>query len=251
MPSENAYAFFGRVYPERTSVEISGMNLQHTSQFGTFQMHVVTHGSQILIEAQTEEETDDIYTLKNLVQSGVSSLTDPLSFLVGKHVDVEIVAVITPSGDKRVFGVEYPYISEKISSEEIQSEWLPKILAVYQTEASPYLQHAFTDFRLAMKHAEDTGFYCFRAVESLRQFFNSGDDSNSWKSLRKAINVDRATIEEDIQNYSYKRRHGDVDFITGEERQQVIEATWDIIRRFIEYAGEELEPIQEPNKAKS
>jgi len=177
-----------------------------------------------------------------LVRRGASSLTDPLAFLVGKYLSVEILGVITPSGHKRVFGVEHSYIQEKISPKDVQEKWFPKIMNAYQTEASPYLQRCFTDYRLALEHAEDTGFYCFRAIESLRQFFNEqGDKNRSWKKLRDATNTDRDTIEENIQEYSKNRRHGDVYLITGEERKLVLETTWDIITGFIEYVDEKLE----------
>lgn len=241
MSSNGTYAFFGRIYPENAGVNISQTELQHMSQFGTLQIEIFAHGSQLLIEVQTEDTTNDIFTIKNLVKSSVSSLTDPLSFLVGKRVNVEILGVITPSGRKRVFGVELHYISGKISQEEIQDKWLPKIMDAYQTEASPYIQRAFRDYRLAMEYGEDTGFYCFRAIESLRQFFKNEDDAESWERLRDTLDVDRSTIEDGVQNYSKKRRHGDVYSITGEERQQILETTWDIIKRFIEFADEELE----------
>lgn len=244
MPTKNTYAFFGRIYPERADVRIPEINLQHTSQFGSFEMHIFAHGSQLLVEVEMEDKIENIHTFKNLVHRGASSLTDTLAFLMGRHVTVEILAVITPSGEKRVFGVVYPYIDEKIKYEDVQEEWLPKITSVYQTEASPYLQRCFTDYRLAMEHAEDTGFYCFRAVETLRQFFNKeDDDSDSWEKLRKSIDIERDIIEENIQIYSEKRRHGDVYTITGDERQLVLETTWKIIKKFIEYADKELSRI--------
>ena len=245
MSSDSQLSFFGRVIPERADVKVSEISLQHRSQWGDYRMNIFIHGSQILVDVPVEDvdEVENIHTLRNLVQSAVSSLTDFLAFLEGLYVSVEIISVIDTEGRKRVFGVKYSPVAKKVDSQDKRDELLTKVVRAYQTEASPYLQRAFTDYRLAMNHAEDTGFYCFRAVESIRQFFYDGNKDKSWKKLREALDVERETIEDRIQKYSKRRRHGDLDSLTAEERNQIIVTTWDILESFIEYASSELDDL--------
>jgi len=243
----DTYAFFGRIHPERAAVRMEdAVRLQHRGLYDEIDMELFIHGSHVLVDVDAPEEVDNLATLRNAVQSSVSSVTDPLAFILGQHVDVEVFACITPSGYKRVFGVKHDYISDKIDQEKEIRNWFSKIMNAYQTGASPFIQRCFTDFRLAMNHPEDTGFYCYRAVESLRQFFKDGsnsDDDESWEELRGAISFDRDTIEEDIKAYADPRRHGEPFSITGEERQLVLETTWEIIREFIEYSNKELSSV--------
>ena len=248
MSSQESFAFFGRIHPERMGLRLQGMQLNHRSELGNADLEIFIHESQVLVDVKTPEPPQNIHTLRNAVRDGVASLTDPMSFLLGKHIDVEIIAVITPDGRKKVFGVEYEYISERFDDEEIE-DWFQKVLHTYTTDSSPYVQRCMTDFKLAMEHPEDTGFYCFRAVESLRQYFKEieSDDSTSWERLREAIGVERETIEEDLQSYSKARRHGEPFTITAEERKLVLETTWNIIREFLNYADDELEQTMTVN----
>ncbi|WP_147587239.1 hypothetical protein [Halorubrum lipolyticum] len=241
MGESGTFSFFGRVHPERAAAAIGEVSLQHRSQFINFEIDIFTHGSQLLVQVHPESEVEDLDTLQNLVQSSVSSITDPFAFIYGKHVSVEITGAITPSGSKRVFGIEHGYIAEKTTQNGEADEWYGKILDVYSTDAAPYLQRAFRDYRLALEHAEDTGFYCFRSIESLRQFYKESDDTESWERLRSDIEVSRETIEQGIQIYAKDRRHGDVYSLSGEERKEILETTWTILSSFIDRLSEQAE----------
>lgn len=227
------------MYPERAATAIAEVSLQHRSPFIEFEIDIFTHSSQVLVQVHPESEVENLGTLKNLVQTSVASLTDPIAFVFGQHVSVEITGVITPSGHKRVFGVEHEYIAERTSQKGEADEWIEKILNVYSTDAAPYLQRAFRDYRLALEHAEDTGFYCFRSTESLRQFYKESDDSDSWEKLREEIGISRETIEQGIQRYAGDRRHGDSYSLTGEERREILETTWTILGSFINHLSEQ------------
>lgn len=243
MSENRPYAFYGRIYPERAILGLEDeMQIIHGTDSHQIEINVFIHGSQILIEAFPDYEVENIHTLRNMVRNGVKSLTNPLSFLSGHYVDIEITSVIGPDGHKRVFGVVYGFIEDNLTEEEIREEIFPALMKLYSTEAGEYLQQAFADFRLAMEHPIDTGFFCFRAVESLRQFFDDGgSDSESWDRLRSNLDVDRETIEENIQAYASDRRHGDVIEITEDERNQALQATWDIIYSFINYGRREFD----------
>ncbi|NLV04096.1 hypothetical protein [Haloferax volcanii] len=238
-----SFAFFGRTYPEQGSLWMEDITeLHYESNLTTFDMELYIHGSHILAEVTPTEEVNNLATLRNLVESAVESLTDQLAFLQGIYVHARMIGVIGPDGYKHVFGHSHGAISGRFTPEEISEDWMPKIQAIYHTEAGKYLQHCLTDFRLALEHAEDTGFYCYRAVESLRQYFKSKGVSKteSWSDLRDAVEIDRDTIEENIKQYADDRRHGDPTSITNEDRTRVLETAWEIIRGFVEFADSEL-----------
>ncbi|MFK8213356.1 MULTISPECIES: hypothetical protein [unclassified Haloferax] len=246
---DGSFAFFGRIYPERVNLRIEEVaELYYENDFTTFDMELFIHGSHILAEVTPTEDVDNLATLRNLVESAVESLTDPIAFLNGVYVHVEITGVIAPDGYKRVFGYNHGAISGRFTQQEISEDWMPKVQSTYQTEAGKYLQRCLTDFRLALEHAEDTGFYSYRAIESLRQYFKSRENNKkeSWIALREAVEVDQKIIEENIKEYADGRRHGEPTSITNEDRTRVLETTWGIIRSFLEFADSELNTQQDP-----
>lgn len=89
---------------------------------------------------------------------------------------------------------------------------------------------------------EDTGFFCFRAVESIKQSFkgeeNSGkskqEDKQAWGKLRNALNLHRSWIDVFNQDAG-KQRHGGTVFMSGEVRISLMEHAWKVVDRFCVY----------------
>ena len=100
------------------------------------------------------------------------------------------------------------------------------------------MQRCFADLVSAMKNADDTGFYCYRALESLRRhcaethgLSNSGKAAQ-WEKFREVASTNRDSIDR-IKATADPARHGEVVGITSEKRAELLTATWDIVDSYL------------------
>jgi hypothetical protein len=96
-------------------------------------------------------------------------------------------------------------------------------MGLFRDPRSSHLQRAFADLREAIRSPKDTGFFCYRAIESLRQFFVvelNAPDKQSWEVLRTALQIDRPTIDY-VKTFADSARHGAGAAISDGERAEV------------------------------
>jgi hypothetical protein len=83
------------------------------------------------------------------------------------------------------------------------------------------------------------GFYCYRAIESMRQQCLEGDEENdaarkqSWQRLRDVLGVSKADIDV-IKEAAKSRRHGGAESVSYAERIEHVKWTRDLLLRFVE-----------------
>lgn len=242
---EHSYVFHGRVIPERTSVNFSGL--------GPFKLengflHFEIHASRISAIVFVDELVDNIYTLRNAVRANVRKITDSYSFWAGYGYDVEITSVVYPNGNSRTFGVGIETIKDKLGYEEANA-YFEDIYKLYTEKSGEYLRRAFRDFRMAMKYPEDTGVFLYRACESIRKYFedeffecevDDDDRDEAWKLMRDHIGIDRDHFYP-LENHSKEPRHGGRMEISNEERSELFDDAWLVIKKFIDYRTEEID----------
>jgi len=87
-----------------------------------------------------------------------------------------------------------------------------------------------------MKHPDDTAFYCFRALESLKYYcrarFKIDSESDQWKKLSEITGAGKDDIKF-IREKAFPVRHGDVVGITSDDRVKMFLTTWDIVDAFL------------------
>jgi hypothetical protein len=95
----------------------------------------------------------------------------------------------------------------------------------------------FADFREAMRFAVATGFYCYRAIETIKQHMTidaSERSQVSWERLRSSLNVDRSAIDF-VKSHADLPRHGRPSSVTDQERQFIFQITDEMIARFLDF----------------
>lgn len=89
-----------------------------------------------------------------------------------------------------------------------------------------------------MKHADDTGFYCYRAIESLRHHcaaVNSLTDESKtkqWERFREVAGCDEQILRE-IKAAADPLRHGQIVGSTSADRERLFTITWDIVDSYL------------------
>lgn len=234
------YTFFGKVHPERCNVSISELRAQVKSLDGDVD-GIVRHSislSQVTATFECNRPVQNVYTLKNIVEEGIRVALDALGYTLACGYDLEIIQMIDSiGGPPIVFGVGISVINKSAESAGVKFE---NIVSTYGDTKGQYLQRCLADLREAIRAPKDTGFFCYRGIESLRQFFlqemKAKDDRISWELLRSELAVERGDIEI-VKGFADPIRHGGSGGISDEERAKVFTLTWNIVNKFIKYAN--------------
>lgn len=234
------YTFFGKVHPERCNVSIAELHAQVQSLDGDVDgvVHHFISLSQVTAIVVCSKPVKNIYTLKNIVENAIRVSLDALGYTLACGYDLEIIQMIDSVGNPPiVFGVGIPAIENSAANAGVRFE---NIVSIFADRKGQYLQRCLADLREAIRAPKDTGFFCYRGIESLRQFFlqekQAKDDRESWELLRSELTVDRAEIET-IKGFADPIRHGGGGGISDAERANVFTMTWSIVNKFIKYAN--------------
>jgi len=239
-----SYIFSGKVLPERANVNVTPLEVKmdaiDAGISGTAIVSIVA--SQVSVVFNTNSDSD-LLTLKNYVEYLVRNLVDAFGYLSGRGYDIEITSAINHEGKYTVFGVG---ISELENSQNERPLSFQQLLIAMAK--SQHLHRALGDLREAIRSPIDTGFFCYRAVESIRQNFKKEEDGDdiilSWERLRKSLLIDRSWIDK-IKKFADPARHGDITYISGKDRILIMQHTWKLIDRFCLYVYRDFKQLSE------
>lgn len=234
---DNQYVFLGRVLPERVNVTLPSLRLKGTlaPDDKPFEANLNISVSTITVHVYTN--TSDIATLRNIITQQVSDIVATFGF--GKNCAYRVeISALSDTNSLLVFPVTYDE-----DTLENATAFLDKVINLSQVHSSAvrWLFRAMSDYRDAVLTAQDTAFYCQRAIESLRHQF-PGNKSSQWETLRKSLNID-ASYFIWIKSHGDAQRHGEVPFMSGEERKSSLQVTRTVIQRFAEFIYNELNPL--------
>jgi hypothetical protein len=167
------YIFYGVVLPERAQLSLSfGLKFSHllTGVRAVAQVNIVLNQVAVWVDSEHNWEVHD---LRNVVKNIIQTHLAIIGYLKGYAYDLELTRVLSKErGVDWVFGIDIPCITNRNQSDDLNEELL-RVRTKTIGEHGLYLNRCFNDLVSAMKHADDTGFYCYRAVESLRHHFAS------------------------------------------------------------------------------
>lgn len=100
-----------------------------------------------------------------------------------------------------------------------------------------YVRSALADVRNALRFDNDTLFFCYRALDSLREHYAATavsplNESAQWTTMRTDLDIDKGEIMT-LKGYADKRRHGSISAVLHADHLHWTRWTRDIIVRFI------------------
>lgn len=238
--TEYRYVLHGRVIPERVDFNLSTVPVTITEANYGFKLKVFLSilKSQISVYITSDKKVSDFETLRNIILEFIHGHTDSFGYLHGLAYDVEITSI---SGDQNepylIYGVQINEIEKDYNNRPIND--LNKILPLMAGD-NRHLRYIFSDLRRAIKYPNDTGVHCYRAIETIRQFFLDGDPHDkdarkqSWEKLRNSLNVTEDYLKS-VEKYSLSARHGRPILMTGLKRVEIMKQTWKVVDRFLVY----------------
>jgi len=234
------YILKGIVLPERAQITIFPIKqicIDRTTN-KKFEIKLNINLNQITFWVNTDFEWE-LYYLKNMAESHISNILAIVGFINGCAYNIEITQVINEEKSLDfVYGIDIPCIWERNKNVEINDK-LNSLFSKISNSGinSIYLSRCFTDLIMGMKHPNDTGFYCYRAIESLRQYcknkFNIEKESEQWRKLSEITSYDKEHIQV-VKKFADPVRHGDILSITDSDRVEIFMRTWDIVEAFLE-----------------
>jgi hypothetical protein len=194
------YLYEGLILPERAQLSLQfEVHFKHLTSGVSAAARVSIVLNQVAVWIYTDVEWD-ILDLRNLVKTILQNQIAVIGYLKGYAYEVEIRRVLhSDLGIDYVFGIDIPCIAERNKSIDLDAR-----IALIREKTigveGVLLKHRFNALVMAMKNSDDTGFYCYRAIESLRQHciikFNLNPENKSmqWKKLREIAQCDEDTI---------------------------------------------------------
>ncbi len=189
----------------------------------------------------SQQEIIDTETLRNFIRDWILLFVNTQGYIHGCYYDVEIISIMDVQRlELHKFATEITEIASDYPNRAINDP--NQIIPLFEDLRFRFLRSSFQDMALAMKYPKDTGFFCYRAIESLRKFFDESNDSNGWQLLRTNLNVSRSFIDV-VKRFANDPRHGGLVLITSPERVNAMQNTWKIVDRFILYALNGCNPL--------
>lgn len=232
------YLFQGVVLPERAQLSLGfDLHLTYLDSGITCEARVSIVLNQVAVWVKTEQNLD-IFDLRNTVKSFVQSHLAMIGYLKGLAYDFEVTRVLSKErGIDYVFGIEVPCIAERNQASNL-NEALSQLRIKANGENGVFLHRCFNDLVSAMKNAEDTGFYCYRAIESLRHHCASlnglkeASKAQQWHKLRAISGIPEESIRT-LKLAADPLRHGESVGITSAGRAELFNTTWSVVDAYL------------------
>jgi hypothetical protein len=179
----------------------------------------------------TQQPINDIATFRNQIATICRSIYDAATFMQGQAVGIEIVSLTeVDTGRFWTFLDKVPQLSDSASQRPLSTEAFFN-LAISNVR----LRSALGDLKDAITSPNDTGFYCYRAIETLMQDFKQVGETESkkaWERFREALRITQDWIKP-LTDSSVSNRHGELKPISGSERILLMQRSWEITYRFV------------------
>lgn len=232
------YTFIGIVLPERAQMSLSFNHDITLGDGASGHINCSVINNQLLAVMTIDSEMD-VLSLRNLTHLMIQNHFSAVGFYTGHYYDVRIERVYNDD-----LSLNYVY---GIENRDIKDFWgeidLLDLMNQYTHKASGqqgiFINRCLGDLMNALKNVEDAAFFCYRAIEtlrnhnSLRENLINVSETRQWESFRNNAHCERAEIEF-AKKYADDLRHGRPVALSGEEIREVLINTWSVVRKYYE-----------------
>lgn len=172
-------------------------------------------------------------------------------FATGAPLSVILDTAIDPHGQAFTLRVIHPKLA-KLCTVTVSNPGFPGALALGDVQdiviREPRLFLALRDLISALTYTDVAVVDCARAIEGLRNIMVPDEDrEKAWPIFQENLNFDRA-YREYVTKRAIAPRHGDrSQWISGEEIDEVLQRSWKIMNRFMEFRRRGNQPLRPPD----
>lgn len=239
------YLLSGKVLPERANVNLPKPIEVHILPGRTIPegsvVVITVICSQISVAVHSRGQITDLQALAHECEGMCRMIVDCLGFMLTCGYDIEITQVSSSGGLHVVYGVQPADLRPIPWSDESMPGTFERLVTVPRDYQLAF-RRALADYREAIRSFEDTAFFCYRAVEDLRQIFVESERSNesmTWERLWIALGEvedARAYVKDILRPLAMGNRHGGGTSIAQEARLEMLQKTSKIIAKFFDWA---------------
>lgn len=164
-----------------------------------------------------------------MVEQVAQAVVSALGFSLGTGYSVELLQVVTETGEAHTFGVR-PGNLHFDPSEPVFLE------AAEVAKKDVFFRLALRDYVRAMGQTIDCAQYCYRAIEGIKSSFGAGDDG--WPKMHDALGTTRDEFVAVVKDYADPVRHGNWAAFkptTSAERNGMLQVTRDVLERYLKW----------------
>jgi hypothetical protein len=235
----NIYHLQGVIHPRRAQIQnhFFEAKVTHASSGKTATIRARILMNELSVWVETPDEWD-IFDLRNAVRYLIQTELALVGFLLGLFYTVEIVRVIYEALKiDVVYSLAIPCIANREKELSFQVA-LAQLTQLCVGENGLYIQRCMNDLLLAMQQPEDTAFFCYRAIEGLKNHAMEGqakapkNKSVQWEYFRNAAGCTREEINF-IKTEADRLRHSADLLVKSEDRAVLFTQTWNIVEAYI------------------
>lgn len=232
------YFFSGIVMPERAQLSPQlNLGFTHVASGinGTARISITLNQIATWVDSELDW---DIFDLRNIVKNIIQNHLAMVGFLNIYAYKFEITRALNQSREiNYVLSIDTPCLANRVNIIDLQDT----LLDLRNKTPDPngmILKRCFSELVSAMKHANDTGFYCYRTIESLRHHctevhsLTANNKSTQRIRLREIPGSDEKTIHS-IKPAADPLRHGETHTADSENRTSLLTNTWSIVDGYL------------------
>jgi hypothetical protein len=256
------FIFKGRILPEFTDLSIRNIPTVHFSEPPhlpyvpdglTGEFTIAINHSLVDMICVVEQPSTSLSSVHNRAIAYLRAFVDLNCFATGAPLSVILDEAITPDGVVQSLRPAHPTLGQLCTVTNTN----PHIPGAFNFEVlntiirEPALFLALRDLISALSDADLAVVHCARAVEGLRNLIvpNEPDRGKAWGIFQENLNLDRA-YREYITALSTGPRHGDrTRSNTSAEVDEILQRSWIIMNRFMEFRKCGSQPLLAPEFA--
>ena len=230
----------GRIIPERKTFGHDGFRLHVKEPDSGIDICVIfgVIDNQLAAKVIGEVGDQSNVALWNIVTQAEQIMLNAEAFTSGRVFDVDVVGLLRESAIRSDRSMSFHYkdnthdlISNRSSAFSARQIWDLCI-----GDEGLALRMCLNDLRMALKEQNDAPFYCYRAVEMIKNHIGSkcgGNEKQQWEVTRDTLNVERKKLDI-IKDLADPLRHGRRITFKGAEWRQVILISWEVTEAYME-----------------
>jgi hypothetical protein len=129
-------------------------------------------------------------------QGLIGMFVSALGYDFGCAYQFDLIGIAEVNIKHQIQGVDYPEATKPTSHDGRLGQVI--FQRALQHRNAMFLARSIRDVNSAVRAADDSGFYCYRAIESTMQFFRLTDSISekkpAWESMRNALGVEEEII---------------------------------------------------------
>lgn len=243
------YILIGKIIPEYSALS-SKFNVSFTNsvidltdgEYVFTDINIKLENSLIIAECKCTYQIQNRDGFMSEIKSLLHSFIDASGYESGRAYDIDVITCL--DYQNKPFNFWGEPLKGKCSPKKrsyTSKEIVEKLYGI--PDYSETLKLCFANIREAIRFPHDTGYFCYRSIENIRQYFvkiYALDDkkrSESWEKMWTILNITGSDRDlSKITKYSESARHGEGTKLSAKERSECFEKAYFVIDKFIEYA---------------